>query len=76
MVAKAPNYGFSMKRHRDRAARFYIKPHCIAGYVRDWIDTGEDERNEVDQDIKDLAEQFWDVERQALAGCKSVAVEQ
>ena len=53
-----------MRRHRERAVRFYMK--AIAGYVHDWIDTGNDDRGEVDKDVKDLAHEFRRVELDAV----------
>lgn len=45
----------NIRNARGRAARFYLTEKGINGLVRDWIETGIDEKDEVDQDIKDLA---------------------
>lgn len=61
------------RRHRDRAARFYVKPGYITGALREWIDTGEERDacgrclDKVDDDVKELAEQFAEAELSAVS---------
>ncbi len=44
---------------RRLAVEFYLRG--INGIVEDWIRTGDDAREEVDQDIKDCANMLWGV---------------
>lgn len=44
---------------RRLAAEFYLRG--INGIVDDWIKTGDDDRDGVDQDIKDCAAMLWGI---------------
>ena len=54
---------------RDRAARHYFRPKGITGTVSDWIESGEDPQNEVDEDVKDMAALLADVRRETIEAC-------
>lgn len=48
---------------RRRAAEFYLT--SITGIVNDWIESGLDEADDIDEDVKDCADMLWDVAKQA-----------
>jgi len=47
---------------RRRAAEFYRT--SITGIVNDWIESGLDEADNIDEDVKDCADMLWDVAKQ------------